>query len=148
MVICNTVLGEELLFRGLLLPRMQGVFGKWDWLANGLLVRCLLPAPALEHPGQCYFRQSLFRLTQQDLPQFLVRDHPALGAERLLYLPDAGIGLGIGVEGSEVIRVVMIVTGGFTLAGTLLGFQTSWFPGLPPTTNSWSPDYLINYSLF
>ena len=33
----NTVIGEELLFRGLLLPRMNGVFGKWDWLTNGLL---------------------------------------------------------------------------------------------------------------
>ena len=35
--IFNTVLGEELLFRGLLLPRMKGVFGKWDWVANGVL---------------------------------------------------------------------------------------------------------------
>lgn len=33
----NTVLGEELLFRGLLLPRMAGVFGRGDWVANGLL---------------------------------------------------------------------------------------------------------------
>jgi len=33
----NTVLGEELLFRGLLLPRMAGTFGKWDWVMNGLL---------------------------------------------------------------------------------------------------------------
>jgi uncharacterized protein len=33
----NTVLGEELLFRGILLPRMSGVFGKWDWVANGVL---------------------------------------------------------------------------------------------------------------
>jgi membrane protease YdiL (CAAX protease family) len=33
----NTVLGEELLFRGVLLPRMAGVFRKWDWVANGLL---------------------------------------------------------------------------------------------------------------
>jgi membrane protease YdiL (CAAX protease family) len=33
----NTVLGEELLFRGLLLPRMGGAFGKWDWVANGIL---------------------------------------------------------------------------------------------------------------
>ena len=33
----NTILGEELLFRGILLPRMQGVFGKRDWLANGVL---------------------------------------------------------------------------------------------------------------
>jgi membrane protease YdiL (CAAX protease family) len=33
----NTVIGEELLFRGILLPRMGGVFGKRDWIANGLL---------------------------------------------------------------------------------------------------------------
>jgi membrane protease YdiL (CAAX protease family) len=35
--ILNTVLGEELLFRGLLLPRMQSTFGRWDWAANGVL---------------------------------------------------------------------------------------------------------------
>jgi uncharacterized protein len=35
--IFNTALGEELLFRGLLLPRMNGAFGRRDWLANGLL---------------------------------------------------------------------------------------------------------------
>jgi uncharacterized protein len=33
----NTVLGEELLFRGFLLPRMNGAFGQRDWLANGIL---------------------------------------------------------------------------------------------------------------
>jgi CAAX protease family protein len=33
----NTVLGEELLFRGFLLPRMEGAFGKRDWVANGVL---------------------------------------------------------------------------------------------------------------
>lgn len=33
----NTVLGEELLFRGYLLPRMNGAFGRRDWLANGVL---------------------------------------------------------------------------------------------------------------
>jgi CAAX protease family protein len=36
----NTVLGEELLFRGLLLPRMRGVFGRYDWVANGVLFAC------------------------------------------------------------------------------------------------------------
>jgi uncharacterized protein len=36
LFIFNTALGEELLFRGLLLPRM-GCFGKWDWLVNGAL---------------------------------------------------------------------------------------------------------------
>jgi uncharacterized protein len=33
----NTVLGEELLFRGYLLPRMNLVFGRGDWVANGVL---------------------------------------------------------------------------------------------------------------
>ena len=33
----NTVLGEELLFRGVLLPRMKGAFGRFDWVANGVL---------------------------------------------------------------------------------------------------------------
>jgi membrane protease YdiL (CAAX protease family) len=37
LAIFNTVLGEELLFRGLLLPRMRGVFGRGDWVANGVL---------------------------------------------------------------------------------------------------------------
>jgi len=36
MFVFNTVLGEELLFRGFLLPRMNGAFGRWDWVANGL----------------------------------------------------------------------------------------------------------------
>ncbi len=35
--IFNTVLGEELLFRGLLLPRMRDAFGSGDWVANGTL---------------------------------------------------------------------------------------------------------------
>jgi membrane protease YdiL (CAAX protease family) len=33
----NVFLGEELLFRGVLLPKMDGVFGKWSWVANGVL---------------------------------------------------------------------------------------------------------------
>ena len=33
----NTVLGEELLFRGLLLPRMKRVFGRGDWAVNGAI---------------------------------------------------------------------------------------------------------------
>jgi uncharacterized protein len=37
MFVLNTVVGEELLFRGYLLPRMQGVFGRRAWLANGAL---------------------------------------------------------------------------------------------------------------
>jgi membrane protease YdiL (CAAX protease family) len=35
--VLNTVLGEELLFRGVLLPRMKRVFGRGDWAGNGVL---------------------------------------------------------------------------------------------------------------
>jgi membrane protease YdiL (CAAX protease family) len=37
LALFNTVFGEELLFRGLLLPRMNGAFGRRDWIANGVL---------------------------------------------------------------------------------------------------------------
>jgi uncharacterized protein len=37
LVIFNTVLGEELLWRGFLLPRMRDVFGRGDFVANGVL---------------------------------------------------------------------------------------------------------------
>ena len=37
LAIFNTFLGEEFVFRGVLLPKMAGVFGKWDWVANGIL---------------------------------------------------------------------------------------------------------------
>jgi uncharacterized protein len=33
----SNFLGEEFLFRGVLLPKMEGVFGKWDWAPNGVL---------------------------------------------------------------------------------------------------------------
>ena len=36
----NTILGEEFLFRGVLLPKMEGVFGRWSWVANGVLHGC------------------------------------------------------------------------------------------------------------
>ena len=36
-IIFNYFLGEELLFRGILLPKMKGAFGKWDWIANAAL---------------------------------------------------------------------------------------------------------------
>jgi membrane protease YdiL (CAAX protease family) len=66
MAVFNTVLGEELLFRGLLLPRMRGVFGRADWLANGLLFavyhlhspwvipKALLDTLALAYPSRRY----------------------------------------------------------------------------------------------
>ncbi len=36
-LVFNSVLGEEFLFRGVLLPKMEGVFGRWSWVANGVL---------------------------------------------------------------------------------------------------------------
>jgi membrane protease YdiL (CAAX protease family) len=33
----NYILGEELIFRGILLPKMKGVFKKYDWVANAVL---------------------------------------------------------------------------------------------------------------
>jgi len=32
------IAGEEFFFRGVLLPKMKGVFGKWDWVVNGMLM--------------------------------------------------------------------------------------------------------------
>lgn len=66
MAIFNTVLGEELLFRGFLLPRMNRAFGAGDWLANGVLFALyhlhvpwtiplhLLDAVALAYPTKRY----------------------------------------------------------------------------------------------
>ena len=31
------IIGEELYYRSFLLPKMRGVFGRWDWVANGVL---------------------------------------------------------------------------------------------------------------
>jgi membrane protease YdiL (CAAX protease family) len=31
------IVGEETYYRGYLLPRMRGAFGRWDWVANGVL---------------------------------------------------------------------------------------------------------------
>lgn len=36
-LVLNYFLGEEFLFRGILLPKMSGVFGRWDWVANTVL---------------------------------------------------------------------------------------------------------------
>src|SRR5215203_604521 len=35
--VSTKILAEEFLFRGVLLPRMEGVFGRWSWVANGIL---------------------------------------------------------------------------------------------------------------
>jgi uncharacterized protein len=35
--VSNKIIAEELLFRGVLLPKMEGVFGRGSWVANGIL---------------------------------------------------------------------------------------------------------------
>jgi len=37
LLVGNYWLGEEFLYRSVLLPKMNGVFGRWDWLANAVL---------------------------------------------------------------------------------------------------------------
>jgi membrane protease YdiL (CAAX protease family) len=65
----NVFLGEELFFRGVLLPKMEGVFGRWSWVANGVLFACyhvhqpwviaenLVSGPILAYPS-CRFRST------------------------------------------------------------------------------------------
>lgn len=67
MFVANTVVGEELLFRGYLLPRMKGLFGRRAWLANGALFAlyhlhvpwaipgAFLDSVALAYPTQRYW---------------------------------------------------------------------------------------------
>ncbi len=58
--IFNYVLGEELLFRGVLLPKMNGVFGKWDWIANGVLFTVYHLHQPWEIPSQIFLRDWIF----------------------------------------------------------------------------------------
>jgi len=37
LLLVFNIFGEEFLFRGVLLPKMAGAFGRWDWVANGVL---------------------------------------------------------------------------------------------------------------
>lgn len=56
----NYVLGEELLFRGVLLPKMKGVFGRWDWVANGILFSAYHLHLIWEIPSQILFRDWIY----------------------------------------------------------------------------------------
>ncbi len=56
----NYVLGEELLFRGVLLPKMKGVFGKWDWIANAMIFTLYHLHQPWEIPSQIILRDWIF----------------------------------------------------------------------------------------
>ena len=49
LAVFNTVLGEELFSAGFLLPRMEGAFGRRDWIVNGAALRRLPHARAVGH---------------------------------------------------------------------------------------------------
>lgn len=71
----NTFLGEEFIFRGVLLPKMAGIFGRWDWVANGILF-CLyhLHQPwgiLATLPGDLIFAYSGKRFRSNWFPIFL-----------------------------------------------------------------------------
>jgi len=81
LFVFNTVLGEELLFRGLLLPRMQGAFGRFDWVANGVLFAfyhlhlpwvipetLLIDTFAMAYPSRRY-RSALIGIIVHSIPQ-------------------------------------------------------------------------------
>ena len=97
LAVFNTFLGEEFIFRGVLLPKMEGVFGKWDWVANGVIFGVLPPASALGyskwHSGRadiCFQRETF--------SYKLVPHHPALRTERLYLHPDSGDGSWAGLS--------------------------------------------------
>ena len=81
LVVFNTVLGEELLFRGVLLPRMRGAFGRFDWIANGVLFAAyhlhlpwvipetlLIDTFAMAYPSRRY-RSALIGIIVHSIPQ-------------------------------------------------------------------------------
>jgi membrane protease YdiL (CAAX protease family) len=82
-VVFVSALGEELLFRGLLLPRMKGAFGRFDWVANGFLfafyhlhmpwamLATLLDIFALSYPSRRY-RSALMGIIVHSSQQVIV----------------------------------------------------------------------------
>jgi uncharacterized protein len=84
LVVFNTVLGEELLFRGVLLPRMRGAFGRFDWIANGVLFAAyhlhmpwvipetlLIDTFAMAYPSRRY-RSALIGIIVHTIPSVVV----------------------------------------------------------------------------
>ncbi len=60
LIIFNYLLGEELIFRGILLPKMNGVFGKYDWIANGILFTLYHIHMIWQLPSQILFRDWIY----------------------------------------------------------------------------------------
>ncbi len=60
LIVFNYILGEELIFRGILLPKMNGVFGKYDWIANGILFALYHVHTIWQLPSQILFRDWIY----------------------------------------------------------------------------------------
>ena len=87
----NYLLGEEFLFRSVLLPKMEGVFGRWDWLERGAVRLYHLHGPGtplVHHHGHP------LHLSQPTLSQCVVRRDPAWSGRRFLPVHDARPGAG------------------------------------------------------
>lgn len=60
LILFNYLLGEELIFRGILLPKMNGVFGRWDWVVNGILFATYHLHLIWELPSQILIRDWIY----------------------------------------------------------------------------------------
>ena len=102
--IFNTILGEEFLFRGVLLPRMEGVFGRWSWVANGVLFGFYHLHQPWGIPGSVISGVFLLRISKLALPQHLDGRYRPLCSKCVLCFPDpwSRIGFGIGVSEIEI----------------------------------------------
>lgn len=63
LILFNYLLGEELIFRGILLPKMNGVFGKYDWIANGILFTLYHVHQIWQLPSQIFIRDWVYSWT-------------------------------------------------------------------------------------
>ena len=111
MFLFNTVLGEELLFRGYLLPRMNGAFGRRDWVANGLLfagyhlhVPWAIPGTLLEmfttaYPTKRYRSAWIGIAVHSAQSVFLGDPHPHARRLRSTALPDRPSPVGLRLAG-------------------------------------------------
>jgi uncharacterized protein len=82
LAVFNTVLGEELLFRGVLLPRMRGVFGKTRLGRQRRDLCALPPAHAVGDPADLCRRHLPRRLPFTALSERVDGNHRALSTER------------------------------------------------------------------
>jgi hypothetical protein len=81
LAVFNTVLGEELLFRGLLLPRMRGVFGRGDTCYGdsggphflGGMTSNLIVSLTVTGDAMCRATDKTYRLDTPSAQEFLSR---------------------------------------------------------------------------